>query len=81
MGTRILIHVAAPAQGQAELPSEARQVLEGAGAAQIRASHPELPGLFTAIVPDGVNVPELVEKLRQSPGIRHAETDQLRGTM
>jgi len=81
MGTRIMIQVASSTRGPAQLPAEASQVLESAGATQVRASHPELPGLFTAIVPDGVNVPDLIEKLKQAPGVQHAEPDQLRGTM
>ncbi len=80
MGTRILIHVATAAQTPAELPAEARQLLDHAGATQIQASHPELPGLITAIVPEGVNVPKLIEDLKRSPGVRHAEPDEYRWT-
>ena len=81
MGTRILVHVAAPVETRPELPADARELLERAGATQIRASHPELPGLFTANVPASANVPELVEKLKRLPGVRHAETDEFRSTL
>jgi hypothetical protein len=72
------MQVEAPAQGRAELPAEAKQLLERAGAMHIEASHPELPGVVTAIVPDGANVQELIEKLKRLPGVRHAEMDAYR---
>jgi len=57
------------------------QVLASVGATQIRSSHQELPGLFTAIIPDNVNVNNLLGQLRQLPEVRHAEADQLRSTL
>jgi len=51
------------------------------GATQIRPSHQELPGLFTAVIPDNANVNGLLAQLRQVPEVRHAEADQLRSTL
>ncbi len=78
MGTRILIYIAGPPQADPELPAAAKDLLERAGATEIRASHSELPGLLTAVVPASANIPELLEKLKQTPGVKHAETDELR---
>lgn len=80
MRTRILIQLAEPAAAGG-LPAEVQQVLERAGATVIRASHPELPGLFTASLPENVDVNALLQELKHVPGVRHAEPDQSRGTL
>jgi hypothetical protein len=77
MSTRILIQVDS-AKGGAALPPEAANLLQAAGATHIKASHAELPGLFTAVVPEGADPETLLRNLRKSPHIRHAEADQFR---
>lgn len=79
MPQRILIQVTEPDPQAATLPAEARRLLEDAGADEVRASHSELAGLFTAVVPDHANVDELIKRLAQSPGVRHVERDTMRG--
>ena len=80
LGNRILIQLAEPAAG-GTLPATVKQLLESVGANQIRSSHRELPGLFTAIIPDNVNLEELLGKLKQLPEVRYAEADQSRSTL
>jgi hypothetical protein len=80
LGTRILIQLAEPTTS-GTLPATVKQLLESVGASQIRSSHSELPGLFTAIIPDNVNLQELLGKLGQLPEVRYAEADQYRSTL
>jgi hypothetical protein len=80
LGNRILIQLAEPA-AEGTLPATVKQLLESVGASQIRSSHRELPGLFTAIIPDNVNLEELLGKLKQLPEVRYAEADQSRSTL
>ena len=79
MSTRLLIQLAET--GSVAMPESIKGILEGAGAEMIRASHPELPGLYTAIVPEGTEVAALVTRLMQSPWVRNAEEDAMRGTL
>ncbi len=65
----------AAAQEPAALPERVRQVLEDAGATSVRASHPELPGLYTAELPDRAAIDGVIARLRKLPEIRHAEPD------
>jgi hypothetical protein len=77
MGTRILIQVAAPG----DLPQQVHEILQRAGATNIRPSHPELPGLFTAVVPSDLPVESVIDEIKQIPGVRHVEPDQMRGAL
>lgn len=79
MGTRILIQLAETAG--IGMPATVSQLLASVGATQVRSSHQELPGLFTAVIPDNANVNGLLAQLRQVPEVRHAEADQLRSTL
>jgi hypothetical protein len=77
---RLLIQIQESAKPHSQLPERVQTALQSAGASQIRASHPELPGLFTAVVPDSCDVDELLGQLLAFPEVRHAEPDSLRGT-
>jgi hypothetical protein len=81
MATRILIQLIDTDGPAANLPAGVNQLLQRAGAKNIRASHAELPGLFTAIVPEAIALDELLVQLKNSPGVRHAEADAFRGTL
>jgi hypothetical protein len=80
LGTRILIQLTEATSG-GTLPAPVQQLLEGAGASQINASHRELPGLFTAIVPDKADIEGLLTQLKQLPEVKHAEADQYRSSL
>lgn len=60
------------------LPDAAQQLLQRAGATDVRRSHPELPGVYTAALPEAANARDVIDQLTTLPGIRHAELDQLR---
>ena len=77
---RLLIQIQESGEQHSQLPERVQKALEIAGAFKIRASHPELPGLFTAVVPDSCDVDELLGQLLAFPEVRHAEPDSLRGT-
>jgi hypothetical protein len=62
----------------ASLPAGVLAALQAAGIADIRASHPELPGLFIAIVPDTINADDLATQVQGQPGVRHAEVERFR---
>lgn len=78
MATRVLIHVSADA-GPEPLTA-VQSVLHAAGAEAARRSHPELPGVWTASVPEGASLDRVLTDLRAVPGVRHVEIDQLRTT-
>ena len=78
MATRVLIQLEGT---EATLPAEVRALLESVGAGQIRASHPELAGLYTATIPDEVDLAGLLEQLKLSRGVRHAEADSFRSSL
>lgn len=80
MATRILIQVDNK-DAPASLPQDVQEVLAGAGATDMRPSHRELPGLFTAVLPDQADVKQLLEALKKLPGVRHAEADTFRSTL
>lgn len=65
----------------AQLPERVRQMLQEAGATNVRASHPELGGLFTAELPDETGLGELLSRLRELPEVRHAEPDSFGTTL
>ena len=64
----------------APLPARIAQLLQEAGATDVRPSHQELPGLYVATVPDLVDVADLLAKLEQEPEVRHAELETFRST-
>jgi hypothetical protein len=66
--------------GASTLPAGVLATLQAAGVADVRASHPELPGLFIAAVPDSVSAEDLAARLQGQPGIRHVEVERLRST-
>lgn len=65
----------------AALPERVRQALNDAGATHVRASHPELPGLYTAELPDDAALEDLLARLRAMPEVRHAEPDSFSTTL
>lgn len=81
MATRLLIQLGEPEKASGRLPDGVMALLQSAGAKQIRASHPELPGLFTAIVPDETSLDALLASLKSAPGVRHVERDAMRFTL
>lgn len=68
---RLLIQLAQPGP----LPPPVSELLRQAGATPSRASHAELPGLYTAEVPEGTDVDTLLQRLNRLPAVRHAEAD------
>jgi hypothetical protein len=79
MSTRILIQLDNK-DPSSELPENIRGALEQAGVTDIRSSHRELPGLFTAVVPDQSDVQHVLAAVKALPGVRHAEADTFRST-
>jgi hypothetical protein len=71
----IQLHDAHAAAGPGE---DVRRILEAARATRLRPSHAELPGLYTALLPDGADVDGTMARLRQCPSVRYAEVDQMR---
>ncbi|MCC6262372.1 MAG: hypothetical protein IT169_02255 [Bryobacterales bacterium] len=63
------------------LPEAVRRLLQEAGATHVRASHPELVGLFTAEVPERAGIGELLSQLKALPEVRHAEVDSFSTTL
>lgn len=64
-----------------DLPHEVRRELDAHGATNVRASHPELQGLYTAVLPTADAASRVVEALGRLPVVRHAEIDSLRTTL
>jgi len=75
---RLLIQLADQAAASQSLPAAALATLQAAGVTDVRPSHPELPGLYLASVPDTVNADDLVAKLQGVPGIRHVDVERFR---
>lgn len=78
---RLLIQIQESGQSQPRMPEHVQEMLQSAGATQIRASHPELPGLFTAVVPDETDTSELLRCLLELPEVRNAEPDSFSTTL
>ena len=79
MATRLLIQLGDTSAES--LPTAIKQLLDNAGAKNIRASHAEMPGLYTANIPAAVDIRDLIKQLKRSPGVRYAEADTMRGTL
>jgi len=65
-------------QAASDLPHAVQQFLQHVGATDVRRSHPELPGVYTAQLPKDADAPGIVRQLAALPGLRHAELDPLR---
>ena len=63
------------------LPSAVGRLLESAGATQVRAPHPELPGVYVAVLGPDVEADALIARLLREPGILHAERDDLQSAL
>jgi hypothetical protein len=50
-------------------------LLREVGATAPSSSHAELPGLYTADLPESVDLDALLRRLNAMPGVRHAEAD------
>jgi hypothetical protein len=74
-GTRIVFKV--DETQAAGLPSAVADLLESAGAVQVRKPHPDLPGVYVAMLGPDVDVDALLASLLRAPGILDAERDDL----
>jgi hypothetical protein len=78
MAARLLLHLTAE-RTSSGLPPEAARLLTSAQAS-VRPSHPELPGVYLATVPDATPLEPLIAALARCEGVRHVERDQFRST-
>jgi hypothetical protein len=65
----------------APFPRAAAEMLEQAGVVDVRPSHPELPGVYLAVVPDATDAAALADRLRQLGVLRHVEVERFRSTL
>lgn len=77
MSTRAIIQLAVPAR---ELPASIKSVLGNAGVSEVRASHPELPGVYVAVLPDDSDPRTLLQELKRLAEVRHVELEQFRNS-
>jgi len=77
MSTRAIIQLAAPSR---ELPATIKAVLGNAGVSDVRASHPELPGVYVAVLPDDTDPRTILQELKRLPEVRHVELEQFRNS-
>ncbi len=75
---RLLIQLEQGTSALSSLPADVLATLRASGVTDVRASHPELPGLFIATVPDAVDADDLAARLQGHAGIKHAEVERLR---
>lgn len=57
------------------MPAPVARLLREVGATAPSSSHAELPGLYTADLPESVDLDALLRRLNAVPGVRHAEAD------
>ena len=79
MSVRLLLHLVAgrPAPG----PSDQAARLLADAQATVQPSHPELPDVYIATVPDDTPLEPLIAALSRCEGVRHVEVDQFRSTL
>jgi hypothetical protein len=76
---RVVLELAERSTGEEARPGLEAFVRRVRGT-DLQPSHSELPGIWTFTLPDGVELTEILEELRQLPDVRQADIDAMSGT-
>jgi len=79
--TRVVLEFTGDASGESADWQAVEQVVDAAGGANLRMSHPELPGIATFDVPDDCELEPVLNRLREVRSVSRVEAEAWRTTV